>query len=69
MTLNPIFYLANPGAVLIDSNSLDKTLKYILNTLPRTLAPLEAINYSVKKNFLKYEKKIYIFKIFKTYFV
>ena len=26
----------------MDSNSLDKTLNFILNTLPRTLAPWEA---------------------------
>ena len=30
---------ANPGEVSMNSNSLDKTLNFILNTLPRTLAP------------------------------
>ena len=30
---------ANPGEVSMDSNSLDKILKLLLNTLPRTLAP------------------------------
>ena len=43
----------NPGEVSMDSNSLEKTLNSILNTLPRTLAPLEAIkilrNKSLKK--------------------
>ena len=29
----------------MDSNSLDKPLNFILNTLSRTLAPLEAINW------------------------
>ena len=43
----------NPGEVSMDSNSLEKTLNSILNTLPRTLAPLEAIRISRKKNFKK----------------
>ena len=34
----------------MDLNSLDKTLNSILNTLPCTVAPLEAISYSVKKS-------------------
>ena len=34
----------------MDSKSLDKALNSILNTFPRTVAPLEAITYSVKKN-------------------
>ena len=34
----------NPGEVSIDSNSLDKTLNFILNSISRTLAPLEAIS-------------------------
>ena len=33
----------------MDSNSLDKTINFMLNTLLRTVAPLEAISYSVKK--------------------
>ena len=37
----------------MDSNSLDKTLKSILNTLPRTLAPLEAIKILRNKNLKK----------------
>ena len=39
---------ANPGKVSMDLNSLEKTLNSILNTLPRTLAPLEAIRISRK---------------------
>ena len=43
----------NPGEVSMDSNSLEKTLNSILNTLPRTLAPLEAIRISRKKSLKK----------------
>ena len=35
--------LGSVGEVSMDSNSLDKTLKSILSTLPRTLVPLKAI--------------------------
>ena len=42
----------------MDSNSLDKALNSILNTLPPTVAPLGAITNSVKKNQAK------IFKFF-----
>ena len=41
---------ANPGKVSMDSDSLAKTLKSMLNTLPRILAPLIAINCFPKKN-------------------
>ena len=41
---------ANPGKVSMDSDSLRKTLKSMLNTLPRILAPLIAINCFPKKN-------------------
>ena len=37
----------------MDSKSLDKALDSILNILPRTVAPLEAITYSVKKKLSK----------------
>ena len=37
----------------MDSKSLDKALNSILNTFPRTVAPLEAITYSVKKKLSK----------------
>ena len=40
----------NHGEVSMDSDSLAKTLKSMLNTLPRTLAPLIAINCFLKKN-------------------
>ena len=51
----------------MDSNSLDKTLKSILNTLPRTLAPLEAILKS-KKLKKKLKKKVIFcqMKFFRT---
>jgi hypothetical protein len=32
----------------MDSNSLDKALNVIFNTLPRTVAPLGTISYSEK---------------------
>ena len=44
----------------MDSNSLDKTLNFMLNTLPRTVAPLGAVN---KKQ--KFDKKFF-FKLKKT---
>ena len=34
----------------MDSKSLDTALNSVLNTLPRTVAPLGAITKSVKKN-------------------
>ena len=52
----------------MDSNSLDKALNSILNTLPRTVAPLGAISYSVKKiketfdNFFFFQKGQWIKK-------
>ena len=40
-------------------NSLDKTLNFILNTLPCTLAPYEAIKiFGEKKVKKKFEKKM-----------
>ena len=45
----------------MDSNSLDKTLKSTLNTLPRTLAPLEAIKILRNK---KLKKKLKIKSVF-----
>ena len=41
----------------MDSKSLDKALNPILNTLPRTVAPLGAITNSVKKNQAKIWQK------------
>ena len=53
----------------MDSNSLHKTLKSILNTLPHTLAPLEAIkilrNKKLKKK-LKIKSVFCQMKIFRT---
>jgi hypothetical protein len=49
----------------MDSNSLDKALNSILNTLPRTLAPLEAIKLS---SWQKNSKKKKIQKKFKKNF-
>jgi hypothetical protein len=48
----------------MDSNSLDKGLNSILNTLPHTVAPLGAGSYSVIKIKQKFDKKKK-FKIFK----
>ena len=45
----------------MDSDSLDKALNFIFNTLPRTVAPLGAIIYSVKKSKKFDKKKINIF--------
>ena len=42
----------------MDSNSLDNSLNYILNTLPRTQAPSKAIR-SLGKTFFKSLKRIF----------
>ena len=52
----------NPGEGSMDSNSLEKTLNSILNTLPRTLAPLEAIRIS-RKRILKKVLDFFFYKI------
>ena len=44
----------------MDTNSLEKTLNSILNTLPCTVAPLGAMSYSLKR--------IKNLKIFKNFF-
>ena len=41
----------------MDSNFLDKTLNFVLKTLPRTLTPLEAIRIWKKKSLNKVLKK------------
>ena len=52
---------ANPEEVSMDSNSIDKTLNFISNTLPRTEAPLGAINYSTNFFSRNLKKKKSIF--------
>ena len=48
----------------MDSNSWNKALDLIFNILPRTVAPLRAISYSVKKN----KEKIWQNFFFQNYF-